>query len=113
MPESLIAQAGSSHGTFSCSEADVRLGLLEVIFAGDRPGIVTDFVTSTCPARVWEHTLSGVKTTQRRTTIESSRRRRGPPALVLGFARLLEHRIAEAVRLLAEAAAATRAGRAH
>jgi GntR family transcriptional regulator/MocR family aminotransferase len=38
---------------------------------------------------------------------------RGPPALVLGFARLPEHRIAEAVRLLAEAAAATRAGRAH
>jgi DNA-binding transcriptional MocR family regulator len=37
---------------------------------------------------------------------------RGPPALVLGFARLPEHRIAEAVRLLAEAAA-TRAGRAH
>jgi hypothetical protein len=32
---------------------------------------------------------------------------------VLGFARLPEHRIAEAVRLLAEAAAATRAGRAH
>jgi GntR family transcriptional regulator / MocR family aminotransferase len=31
---------------------------------------------------------------------------RGPPALVLGFARLPEHRIAEAVRLLAEAAAA-------
>jgi DNA-binding transcriptional MocR family regulator len=29
---------------------------------------------------------------------------RGPPALVLGFARLPEHRIAEAVRLLAEAA---------
>jgi GntR family transcriptional regulator / MocR family aminotransferase len=37
----------------------------------------------------------------------------GPPALVLGFARLPEHRIAEAVRLLAEAAAATRVGRAH
>jgi hypothetical protein len=36
----------------------------------------------------------------------------GPPALVLGFARLPEHRIAEAVRLLAEAAT-TRAGRAH
>jgi GntR family transcriptional regulator / MocR family aminotransferase len=32
--------------------------------------------------------------------------RRGPPALVLGFARLPEHRIPEAVRLLAEAAAA-------
>jgi GntR family transcriptional regulator/MocR family aminotransferase len=32
----------------------------------------------------------------------------GPPALVLGFARLPEHRIAEAVRLLAEAAATTR-----
>jgi GntR family transcriptional regulator/MocR family aminotransferase len=29
----------------------------------------------------------------------------GPPALVLGFARLPEHQIAEAVRLLAEAAA--------
>jgi GntR family transcriptional regulator/MocR family aminotransferase len=28
----------------------------------------------------------------------------GPPALVLGFARLPEHRIAEAVRLLADAA---------
>jgi hypothetical protein len=37
---------------------------------------------------------------------------RGGPGLVLGFARLPEHRIAEAVRLLAEAAA-TRAGRAH
>jgi DNA-binding transcriptional MocR family regulator len=32
---------------------------------------------------------------------------RGPPALVLGFARLPEHRIAEAVRLLAEAATTT------
>jgi GntR family transcriptional regulator/MocR family aminotransferase len=31
----------------------------------------------------------------------------GPPALVLGFARLPEHRIAEAVRLLAEAARAS------
>jgi hypothetical protein len=70
-PVSLVAQAGSSHGTFSYSEADVRLGLLEVIFARDRPGIVTDFVTSTCPARVWEHTLSSVKTTQRRTTRRS------------------------------------------
>jgi GntR family transcriptional regulator / MocR family aminotransferase len=38
----------------------------------------------------------------------------GAPALVLGFARLPEHRIAEAVRLLAAVAAvATRAGRAH
>jgi hypothetical protein len=64
-PGSLVAQAGSSGGTFSYSEADVRLGLLEVIFTGDRPGIVTDFVTSTCPARVWEHTLSSVKTPQR------------------------------------------------
>jgi hypothetical protein len=35
----------------------------------------------------------------------------GPPALVLGFARLPEHRIAEAVRLAK--AAATQAGRAH
>ena len=33
--------------------------------------------------------------------------RQGPPALVLGFARLPEHRIAQAVRLLAEAAATT------
>jgi hypothetical protein len=32
---------------------------------------------------------------------------------VLGFARLPKYRTAEAVRLLAEAAAATRAGRAH
>jgi hypothetical protein len=32
---------------------------------------------------------------------------------VFGFARLPEHRIAEAVRLLAEAAAATWAGRVH
>jgi GntR family transcriptional regulator / MocR family aminotransferase len=32
----------------------------------------------------------------------------GPPALVLGFARLPEHRITQAVKLLAEAAAATR-----
>jgi hypothetical protein len=52
-------------------------------------------------------------------TISSSRPdrrlspRMTPPALVLGFARLPEHRIAEAVRPLAEAAAATRAGRAH
>jgi hypothetical protein len=45
--------------------------------------------------------------------VEGSRRRGGPPALVLGFARLPEHRIAEAVRLLAEAAAATWAGRVH
>jgi hypothetical protein len=37
----------------------------------------------------------------------------GPSALVLGFARLREHRIAEAVGLLAEAPAATRVGRAH
>jgi GntR family transcriptional regulator/MocR family aminotransferase len=35
--------------------------------------------------------------------------RGGPPALVLGFARLPEHRIAQAVRLLAEAAATTTA----
>jgi DNA-binding transcriptional MocR family regulator len=34
--------------------------------------------------------------------------RGGPPALVLGFARLPEHRLAEAVRLLAEAAAASK-----
>jgi GntR family transcriptional regulator/MocR family aminotransferase len=34
----------------------------------------------------------------------------GPSALVLGFARLPEHRIAEAVRLLAEATATTRPG---
>jgi hypothetical protein len=27
-----------------------RLGLLDVMLTGDRPGIVTDFVTSTCPA---------------------------------------------------------------
>jgi GntR family transcriptional regulator/MocR family aminotransferase len=33
-----------------------------------------------------------------------------PPALALGFARLPEHRIAEAIRLLAEAAAITRSG---
>jgi hypothetical protein len=32
---------------------------------------------------------------------------------VLGFARLLEHRIAAVVRLLAEAAGVTRVGRAH
>jgi GntR family transcriptional regulator/MocR family aminotransferase len=32
----------------------------------------------------------------------------GPPALVLGFARLPEHRIVEAIRLLAEATATTR-----
>jgi hypothetical protein len=32
----------------------------------------------------------------------------GPPALVLGFARLPERRIAEAVRLLAEAARSSR-----
>jgi GntR family transcriptional regulator/MocR family aminotransferase len=33
-----------------------------------------------------------------------------PPALMLGFARLPERRIAEAVRLLAQAAAATTPG---
>jgi GntR family transcriptional regulator / MocR family aminotransferase len=38
---------------------------------------------------------------------------RGGPGLVLGFARLPEHRIAAVVRLLAEAAGVTRAGRAH
>jgi hypothetical protein len=37
----------------------------------------------------------------------------GPPALVLGFARLPEHRISEAVQLLAKAAATTQVGRAH
>ncbi len=36
--------------------------------------------------------------------------RRGPPALMLGFARLPEHRISEAVRLLAEAAATVATG---
>jgi GntR family transcriptional regulator / MocR family aminotransferase len=35
----------------------------------------------------------------------------GPPALVLGFARLPEHRIAEAIRLLAEATTMTGPGR--
>jgi hypothetical protein len=40
----LIAQAGSSAGTFTYSEADVRLGLLDIILTGDRPRIVTDFV---------------------------------------------------------------------
>jgi hypothetical protein len=34
----------------------------------------------------------------------------GPPALMLGFARLPEHRIAQAVRLLAEAITMTRPG---
>jgi hypothetical protein len=35
----------------------------------------------------------------------------GPPALVLGFARLPEHRIAEAIRLLAGATTMTGPGR--
>jgi hypothetical protein len=34
----------------------------------------------------------------------------GPPALMLGFARLPKHRIAQAVRLLAEAITMTRPG---
>jgi hypothetical protein len=54
----LVAQAGSSGGTFSYSEAVVRLGLLDVIFTGDRPGIVTDFVTSTCHISVCCDTVS-------------------------------------------------------
>jgi hypothetical protein len=46
-------------GTFSRSEAVVCLGLLDGSLPEDRPGIVTDFVTSTCPARV-ENTPSQV-----------------------------------------------------
>ena len=57
-PASLVAQAGSSGGTFSYSEAVARLGLLDVIFTGDRPGIVTDFVTSTCHTSVCCDTVS-------------------------------------------------------
>jgi guanyl-specific ribonuclease Sa len=51
-PRSLIAKAGSSDGTFTYSKAAVRLGLLDIILPGDRPGIVTDFATSTCLAWV-------------------------------------------------------------
>jgi hypothetical protein len=40
----LVAQAGSSDGTFTHSEAAVSAGLLDAILPGDRPGIVTDFV---------------------------------------------------------------------
>jgi hypothetical protein len=43
-PGFLVAQAGSSDGTFTYSEAAVRWGLLDAILPGDRPGIVTDFV---------------------------------------------------------------------
>jgi hypothetical protein len=50
-PGFLVAQAGSSDGTFIYSEAAVRWGLLDAILPGDRPGIVTDFV-STGPGRV-------------------------------------------------------------
>jgi len=44
----LVAQAGSSHRALSYYPAIVvRLGLLDVRLTRDRPGIVTDSVTST------------------------------------------------------------------
>ena len=43
-PGSWVAQAGSSDGTFTYSEAVVRLVSADVMLPGDRPGIVTDFV---------------------------------------------------------------------
>src|SRR4030095_12875292 len=48
-PGSLIAQAGSSDGTFTYSEAVVRLVSVDVILTGDRPGIVTDFAPRARP----------------------------------------------------------------
>jgi hypothetical protein len=39
-------------GAFIYSADVVRLGLLEVMFTGDRPGIVTDFVARRVPDRV-------------------------------------------------------------
>jgi hypothetical protein len=47
-PRSLIAQAGPSDGALSYPAVVVRLGLLDVLLTGDRPGIVTDFVPDTC-----------------------------------------------------------------
>jgi hypothetical protein len=45
----------------------VRVGLLDVRLTRDRPGIVTDFVASTVLAGL-RHSLSSVKSAQRRTT---------------------------------------------
>jgi hypothetical protein len=39
------------------SEAVVRWGLLDIMLTGDRPGIVTDFITNTCPAWVGDTAL--------------------------------------------------------
>src|SRR5215216_5000915 len=51
-PGSLFAQAWSSDGTFTYSVAVVRLGVLDGMLPGDRPGIVTDFVRAHRSARV-------------------------------------------------------------
>ena len=53
---SLVAQAGSSHGTYLL-RGPCPLGLLKVILTGDRPGIVTDFVTNTGPAWICDTAL--------------------------------------------------------
>jgi hypothetical protein len=54
-------------GTFPYSEAVVRWRLVGVMLPGDRPGIVTDFVTSTSSAGSATQPFS-VKSAQRRTT---------------------------------------------
>src|SRR5829696_1717410 len=48
---SVVAQA-DPRWRFTYSADVVRLGLLDAILTGHRPGIVTDLVATTCPARV-------------------------------------------------------------
>ena len=59
-PGSLVAQAGSSHGTLptpNLLRGPCPLGLLDSTLTGDRPRIVTGFVTSTCPGWVCDTAL--------------------------------------------------------
>jgi hypothetical protein len=105
----IIGDPGATHPTISPSRPDHRLSPRMTPPAvarrvGRDPAVCRAGTPATISAVVEAAALRGVG---RGVTPP-----RGPPALVLGFARLPEHRIAEAVRLLAEAAA-TRAGRAH
>jgi hypothetical protein len=106
----IIGDPGATHPTISPSRPDRRLsprmtppavarrvGRDPAVCRAGTPATISTPSSRPPPCVAW---------------VEGSRRRGGGPALVLGFARLPEHRIAEAVRLLAEAAA-TRAGRAH
>ena len=94
--------------------------------AGDRPNCMATRVTTTRPARgpcAAEVSPRGspavgwgplTRLPERGVAVEGVAALRvasgGPPALMLGFARLPEHRIAQAVRLLAEAITMTRPG---